>query len=176
MSIAPKASYYHIKRGFFIGIINLLVFWIYLMNLNRHVKIKCYKFIIFDHDNNNPKFLWSQNFEIDKYINIYLTRYNYIKLITCYLLVICIYFLKKEILSTSILYSMWNLVITKFWFKNKKKKLILCFNMVIKPCLISPQAQVVHLLLMEQCKSSDHFVYSVMAKHFLQMNLHGIKV
>lgn len=48
--------------------------------------------------------------------------------------------------------------------------------MVIKPCLISPQAQVVHLLLMEQCKSSDHFVYSVMAKHFLQMNLHGIKV
>ena len=38
LSIAPKASYYHIKRGFVIGIINILVFWIYLMNLNRHVK------------------------------------------------------------------------------------------------------------------------------------------
>ncbi|KAL0006977.1 hypothetical protein SO802_008479 [Lithocarpus litseifolius] len=29
---------------------------------------------------------------------------------------------------------------------------------------------------MEQCKSWDHFVYAVMAKHFLQINLHGIKI
>jgi len=43
-------------------------------------------------------------------------------------------------------------------------------------CLLSVQAQVVHLWLMEQCKNLDHFACTAMAKHFSQTNFLGILV